>query len=211
MIECNSRLSREAQYKKVKVRASVVVLEVVLLVFLAYPTLTVKSSYEKTKVQDPLIVEAVPETHQEKKIVRPPERPSVPVEDETGEVSDTVTIPPTVGPWVRRPFKPQPPSEPSEFVAYDTVAVLIKLVQPIYPEIARKAGIEGMVILKIQIDETGKVVDAKVLQSLGAGCDEAAIAAAMRCKFKPAMQRDKPVKVWMSYPVRFRLKEAKFK
>ena len=35
------------------------------------------------------------------------------------------------------------------------------------------------------------------------------IDAAKKCVFEPALQRDKPVKVWVSYPVRFMLKDAK--
>ena len=57
------------------------------------------------------------------------------------------------------------------------------------------------------IDENGRVVDTKILKSLGNnGCDEAAVAAIKSVKWKPAKQRDKPVKVWVGIPVVFMLK-----
>jgi protein TonB len=79
-----------------------------------------------------------------------------------------------------------------------------------YPEIARRAGVEGMVVVQVLIDTKGNVNDTKVAKSLGNnGCDEAAIAAIKKTKWKPALQRDKPVKVWVSIPVIFKLKEAR--
>ena len=76
-----------------------------------------------------------------------------------------------------------------------------------YPEIARKAGVEGRVIIRAQIDESGNVVRTKVYQSLGPnGCDEAAIKAIKSVRWHPALQRDRPVSVWISIPVDFKLK-----
>jgi protein TonB len=76
-----------------------------------------------------------------------------------------------------------------------------------YPEIARKAGIEGTVYVEAVIDEKGNVVQTAIMKSLGhSGCDEAAIAAIRSVKWKPAKQRDRAVKVRISIPVKFRLK-----
>lgn len=199
-----------AQYPRAMEKSVTVALALFLLVFLAYPSVKV-TPYERMKKQEIIEVENIPETHQ-KKVAPPPARPSIPVESESEEVPEDVTIEETDLDLTQPPPPPPPPApEQMEFVPYDKAPQVIKLVRPIYPEIARKAGVEGTVILKIQVDEKGNVVDAKVLKSLGAGLDEAAIAAAMQCKFTPAMQRDKSVKVWVSYPVRFVLKEAKNK
>ena len=79
----------------------------------------------------------------------------------------------------------------------------------VYPEAARRAGIEGTVILHVLIDENGNVADTWVLKSLGnSDCDEAAVAAIKKTKWKPAMQNGKPVKVRISVPVIFRLRKA---
>ncbi len=80
----------------------------------------------------------------------------------------------------------------------------------IYPELARKAGIEGRVVINCLIDENGQVVDTKILQGIGSGnngCDQAAIAAIKSVSWKPATQRDKPVKVWIGIPIVFKLDE----
>jgi len=75
-----------------------------------------------------------------------------------------------------------------------------------YPEIARKAGVEGTVFVKILVNEDGDVVETEIVKSLGDnGCDEAALEALKSVKWKPATQRDKPVKVWVTIPVRFAL------
>jgi len=76
-----------------------------------------------------------------------------------------------------------------------------------YPEIARKAGIEGRVTVHVLVSEKGIVIRTKILQSLGhTGCDQAAVNAIKKVRWNPAMQRDKPVKVWVAIPVIFRLK-----
>ncbi len=79
-----------------------------------------------------------------------------------------------------------------------------------YPEIARKAGIEGRVVVKVLIDENGNVADAVIVKSLGKenGCDEAAINALKAVKWIPAKQRGQPVKVWVAMPVVFRLSKS---
>ena len=64
-----------------------------------------------------------------------------------------------------------------------------------YPEIAKRAGIEGRVYIQAFIDENGNVTRANVLKGIGAGCDEAAMNAIKKVKFIPGRQRGIPVKV----------------
>lgn len=74
-----------------------------------------------------------------------------------------------------------------------------------YPEIAREAGIEGTVLVQCFIDKKGNVIKTVVVKGLeGTGLNEAAMDALKKTKFKPAIQRDKPVGVWMAIPVIFR-------
>jgi TonB family protein len=75
----------------------------------------------------------------------------------------------------------------------------------IYPEIAKRAGIEGKVYVQAFIDENGNVANAKIIKGIGAGCDEAALDAVKQTKFKPGRQKDKPVKVQVSIPIVFKL------
>jgi len=99
-----------------------------------------------------------------------------------------------------------------KFVAYDEApkpvggfaAIQKNLV---YPETARKTGVEGRVVVNIHIDVNGNVTEAKIQQSLGEnGCNEAAINALKSVKWEPAKQDGNPVSVWIGVPVVFKLK-----
>ena len=95
---------------------------------------------------------------------------------------------------------------PDVFIPYETPPVPIKPIIPNYPEMARMAGVEGMVILLVLIDKDGKVRDVQVRKGIGAGLDEAAVEAVKKIPWTPAIQNSRPVAVWMSVPVRFRLR-----
>ena len=80
-------------------------------------------------------------------------------------------------------------------------------IKPIYPEIAKEAGIEGTVYIQFFIDEKGNVTEAYVQKGVpNTGLDEAALSAVKKSKWKPARQREKKVGVWQTVPVRFELK-----
>lgn len=78
-----------------------------------------------------------------------------------------------------------------------------------YPEIAKRAGIQGKVYILAYIDEKGNVADARVIKGIGAGCDQAALNAVIMSKFIPGRKEGKPVKVQVSIPVIFRLSDKK--
>lgn len=149
----------------------------------------------------------------------PPPRPPVPVEvpndtvledDELDldvflDLDEVADLPPPPPPAV----KEEP--EPEIFMLVEEMPELIgglgglqKRIK--YPEIAKKAGVEGKVFLQFVVDEKGNVVDPIVTRGIGAGCDEAALKAILEAKFTPGKQRGKPVKVKMSLPVTFRLR-----
>lgn len=75
----------------------------------------------------------------------------------------------------------------------------------VYPEIAKRAGVEGKVYVLAFVNEGGSVTDAKIIKGIGAGCDEAALDAVKKTKFKPGKQRGVPVKVQVSIPIVFKL------
>lgn len=68
--------------------------------------------------------------------------------------------------------------------------VLKRHVDPVYPPMAVKAGIQGDVVLKVTVDSDGRVSKAVVAQGLGHGLDAAAVRAAEQLLFEPA--RTKP-------------------
>ncbi|MBD3377063.1 TonB family protein [candidate division KSB1 bacterium] len=160
-------------------------------------------------------VENVPAIKNEKSTPRPT-RPSIPIESEEEEIPIDATIAPTD---INLRDLPSPPSLPKieEEESSAPFLVVDEYPQPIggfaaiqnhlkYPEMARRAGIEGRVIIQVIIDEKGNVISTNVIKSLGNnGCDQAAIKAIRSVKWKPAMQRDKPVRVSISIPVLFTL------
>jgi protein TonB len=76
----------------------------------------------------------------------------------------------------------------------------------IYPDEAKKLGLEGVVRFKLGIDETGKVVSVKVIEKAGHGFDEAGARAMWQSKFKPAVSNDgRPVPASLSWAYRFEL------
>lgn len=74
---------------------------------------------------------------------------------------------------------------------------------PAFTEAARKAGVQGIVILEAIIDEHGDVRDLRVLDSLTTDLDQAALEAVRTWKFKPAVFEHHPVKVFYTLTVRF--------
>jgi len=74
-----------------------------------------------------------------------------------------------------------------------------------YPEIAKRAGIQGRVFVKAFIDSTGTVVKAEIIKGIGAGCDETAMEAVKNVKFIPGKQRGKSVNTQVTVPILFKL------
>jgi protein TonB len=140
----------------------------------------------------------------------PPEeiaRPEVAVEVEASdEASEEETIAPTfLDAQNLPPAPPPPPPEPTVFFAFDTYPVVKHREEPKYPELARKAEVEGTVTVMVTIDEQGNVISAWIADSSAEVLNEAALAAAYKFKFTPAKQRDVPVKATISIPFRFSL------
>lgn len=77
--------------------------------------------------------------------------------------------------------------------------------QPQYTEIARKARIQGVVIVQAIIDKEGNVTNIKVLKGLPMGLEEAAVDAMKQWKFKPATLNGRPVTVYYNLTVNFKL------
>jgi protein TonB len=77
--------------------------------------------------------------------------------------------------------------------------------KPPYPKEATAAGIEGVVRMRVKIDETGKVIEVTVTKSLGYGLDEAARDGMRRTRFKPATKNGEPVGTTISFDYHFEL------
>ncbi|MGE0322458.1 MAG: TonB-dependent receptor [Polyangiaceae bacterium] len=85
---------------------------------------------------------------------------------------------------------------------------LVKFASAPYPEEAQKKGIQADVILELTIDKDGKVTDAKTVEPVGNGFDEAAEAAALEFVFEPATKDGKPIPAKIRYKYSFTLTPA---
>jgi protein TonB len=181
--------------------------------FIVSPNLEVKA-YKKPPVKEvevidmPDIVEQIQQTVVTKVAI------AVEAESED-EIEEDIEIEATIFDEYNPP--PPPPQVDDteqntgiQFTSYDVAPQLIRSKPPKYPDLARKAGIEGMVILQVQVLENGKVGDVQVLKSLQAGpggCDESAIDAVKKYRFKPAEQNGQPVAVYITLPFNFTMPE----
>lgn len=82
---------------------------------------------------------------------------------------------------------------------------IIERVEPQYTEMARRARLEGTVIVEAVIDEAGRVVNVKILKGLPMGLDKSAVDAVSRWRFEPATLHGRAVKVFYSLTVNFRV------
>ncbi len=152
----------------------------------------------------------------------PPPRPPIPVEVPNDEIlEDDFLLDLDASLDLDAPISqppPPPPAEEEEVVEEPEIFVIVEDMPELigglaaiqsnirYPEIARKAGVEGRVFVQFVVDEQGNVVDPVVTRGLGAGLDEEAIRAVSQAKFTPGKQRGQPVRVRMSLPITFRLR-----
>jgi len=101
-----------------------------------------------------------------------------------------------------------PPAEElpklGQYVYADELPVLVTDVLPHYPEIARQSQTEGEVFLRVLVGADGRVKEVHVDVSVPM-LDDAAVEAARQWVFKPAIANNRPVSVWISRKVRFRL------
>lgn len=174
----------------------------------------------QTEEQETVEVEEIEQTEQVEEPPPPPE-PQVPVEVPDDEVLEDASIDLNAELEMDAgPANPPPPpeddeeeeeeEEPEIFVAVEEMPELQggigELQQKInYPEMARKAGVEGQVIVQFVVDENGNVLDPRVLRGIGAGCDEEALRVVKEANFTPGQQRGESVRVKMSLPIRFQL------
>lgn len=190
---------------------------VALLIFITAAKInltTKKQDIDLTMEQEVVEMEEVERTKQEER-PPPPPRPQVPVAVPNDEIIEDQEINLDAELKFDEPLDmPAPPEKEEEkedfFVVVENMPELIGGMAALqknirYPEMARKAGIEGRVIVQFIVNEQGEVENPKVIRGIGGGCDEEALRAVQNVKFKPGRQRGKPVRVQYSLPVIFKL------
>lgn len=199
------------------------VLALLILIGLFHTQIQMSEEFDTTAVQQETVqMEEIIQTEQVQK-PPPPPRPQLPV-----VVADDVLIEDVdlnldaaldIGePLEDLPPPPPPPVEEEEEEIEDEIFVVVEQMPELiggiealqseieYPEMARQAGVSGRVFVQFVVNEVGEVTDPVVLRGIGGGCDEEAVRVVRMAKFKPGMQRGKPVKVRYVIPIVFKLR-----
>lgn len=213
----NPKYDLKLKYKKAFEISVIISLVLIISAFKFFPkvekiVVKIEGPQELVKVED------VQQTQQENR-PPPPPKPPIPIEAPSEDVLNDIEIGDTEIDFSANLDAPPPPpkddkkeveEEPVFFVAVEEMPEPMGGIQAIqerivYPEIAKRAGVEGRVFIKAYVDENGNVTKAEVMKGIGAGCDEAALKAVKETKFKPGKQRGKPVKVQVAVPIVFKL------
>lgn len=214
----NPKVDLKRQYKKVYELSLIISLALLIVAFKFFPTFQ-KELVNSEGPQELITSEDVEHTKQEA-APPPPPKPPIPIEAPSDDVLEDIEISESEldeNAQVNTP-PPPPPSkkeeveeaEPVFFVAVEEMPEPIGGIagiqqKIIYPEIAKRAGVQGRVFVKAFVNEIGDVNKVELIRGIGAGCDEAAMEAVKGTKFKPGKQRGKPVKVQVTVPVLFKL------
>jgi len=83
--------------------------------------------------------------------------------------------------------------------------VLLHHVEPQFSDQARRAKVQGAVLVNLWVDEKGCPSHVRVLRGVGSGLDENAVKAVQQYRFKPAMEGGKPVLVEVNVLVNFQM------
>ena len=186
---------------------SLVSISLLIFLLLLFPRFRGKSTLEE---QAQIIIEQIdiPQTQQINR-PPPPARPSIPIESESEDISEDLTMDELdLESFEAWDAPPPPPSGPQvKFIPYDDPPVPKTPIKPEYPEIAQEAGIEGTVYVQAFIDKKGRVKEVRVIKGIpNTGLNEAAMEAIRKTRFFPAKQRERAVGVYISIPVHFKLK-----
>ena len=204
-----------ATYKRVLEFSIIISLAILIFAFKFFPNLQDKGMVLEGP-QELFTVEDIQQTKQENR-PPPPPKPPIPIEAPSDDVLEDIEIEDTEIDFEAEIEAPPPPpkeeieEEPTYFVAVEEMPGPIggiKAIQEkiVYPEIAKRAGVEGKVYVLAFVNEQGEVTKAQIIKGIGAGCDEAALSAVLKTRFTPGKQRGKPVKVQVSIPIIFKLK-----
>ena len=168
------------------------------------------------EMQEEIIMEEVIQTKQIE-TPPPPPRPPVPVEVPNDEIIEDEILDLDTELDLGDMFELPPPPPPRDDEPEDDFFVVVEQMPQLrgglgalqrkvsYPEMARRAGIQGRVTIQFIVNERGEVEDPRVIRGIGGGCDEEALKAVQSARFTPGMQRGRPVRVQYSLPIVFRL------
>lgn len=107
--------------------------------------------------------------------------------------------------WAGPVADPEPRNEIVRFNGTMTRPVQLSGRQPRYTELARRAGVQGTVILEAVIDKKGRVSNVRILKGLPMGLDAEAVSAVEEWIFEPAQMDGRPMAVYYTLTVNFQI------
>jgi len=172
----------------------------------------------KEKAQERIIVEETINTTQETKIPEPPKAPEIIIANTEDDITDIEMDDISID-EKENMDKPGPPIDDKPMLEDENIVHIVVEEMPqiiggtealyeklYYTEIAKKAGIEGKVIVETVIDKNGNPTEIKLIKGIGGGLNEVALDAVRDTKFTPGIQSGKQVRVRMVIPIKFVLK-----
>jgi protein TonB len=134
--------------------------------------------------------------------------PSEPAANPAATASDTEAAAPAPAPAPAAPSSSQP-THPGTAPLVDGPPSALQMPRPSYPRLARQRGWEGVVLLSVEVNELGCPNSVTVRRSSGhAALDEAAVEAARRWHFRPAIKDGRIMTATVEVPIRFSLSDA---
>lgn len=97
-------------------------------------------------------------------------------------------------------------SRPVPIYAVTRLPRPVRLIEPKVPESFRETAREVVVVVEVEIDAKGRVVEARIVRRAGFGLDEAVLSAARSTEFEPALVGAEPVAVRYQIPYRIRVR-----
>lgn len=213
----NPKIDLRSKWKRIFEISLIIALALLIIAFKFYPRFE-EEKVEIAVIEEDLKVEDIVNTKQENR-PPPPPKPPILIEAPSDQALDDIDVSDLeldINEVVDAP--PPPPTKKEEVVEEEPVffQAVEEMPEPIggigaiqekiiYPELAKRAGVQGKVYIKAYVDEQGNVTKVDLVRGIGAGCDEEAMKAVKATKFKPGKQRMKPVKVQVTVPVVFKL------
>ena len=172
--------------------------------------------------QETVQMEEVQQTQQQKE-PPPPPKPPVPVEVPNTEELENQSLDFDASLDINEAPEQPPPPPPEKEEEEQTQEVFVAVEDPPhmlpnnqagmkkiascieYPDMAKRAGVEGRVIVQFVVSPQGNVTQPTVISGKGAGLDKEAVRCVRQLKFKPGKQRGEAVPVKFSLPVNFTL------
>ena len=212
----NPKFDIKLHYKRTLEISLIISLFAVIVAFKTFPEIKIEKLPEKHN-EPPIDVRNIPSTNDN--VLPPPPKPQIDIanpEDIPADfpIDETILDPAAK---ISKKTKTPPKDDKNKGIEESPIFVAVEeLPQPVgginsiasrinYPELAKKAGIQGTVYVQAIVSEFGDVESAVILKGIKGGCDEEALRVVYETKFTPGKQRGRAVKVKLTIPIRFRL------